>query len=230
MPFSSPEFHGCYCGCVLRGYDVGAVRERPIPVTFIDTFQEYRVSNLWCWYRLTLALIASYLFLSEIGIVPSICAEVLESLVSCEPNIVQPSVNDQPKCPPHLKVKKKSFTIYSTNAGNSDWEFPFRFSECVPFNLLPQETAISVEAHTVGMARGLLRKLRYVSMEHKFPFVTSQPAKRDYLFRISVSPRHFPLGRPKKWWSIYIATGISGVFKNGKQPETLVIGRKYDYE
>ena len=106
MPFSSPEFHGCYCGCVLRGYDVGAVRERPIPVTFIDTFQEYRVSNLWCWYRLTLALIASYLFLSEIGIVPSICAEVLESLVSCEPNIVQPSVNDQPKCPPHLKVKK----------------------------------------------------------------------------------------------------------------------------
>ena len=64
------------------------------------------------------------------------------------------------------------------------------------------------------MAKGLLRKLRYVQMEHKFPFGTSQPAKRDYLFRNS----------------IYIATGISGDFENVKQPQTLVIGRKYDYE
>ena len=42
--------------------------------------------------------------------------------------------------------------------------------------------------------------------------------KRDYLFRISVSPGNFPVGRAKKTFTIYIPTGISGNFVvNGKQ-------------
>ena len=54
-------------------------------------------------------------------------------------------------------------------------------------------------------------------MVNEFPFGTSQSGKRDYLFRISVCPGNFPVGRTKKTFTIYIPTEISDVV-NGKQP------------
>ena len=42
-------------------------------------------------------------------------------------------------------------------------------------------------------------------MVNEFPFRTSQSGKRDSdLFRISVSPGNFPVGRTKKTFTIYI--------------------------
>ena len=56
-------------------------------------------------------------------------------------------------------------------------------------------------------------------MVNEFPFGTSQSGKRDYVFRISVCPGNFPVGRTKISFTIYILTGISGNFVvNGKQP------------
>ena len=46
-------------------------------------------------------------------------------------------------------------------------------------------------------------------MVNEFPFGTSQSGKRDYLFRISICPGNFPVGRTKKTFIIYIPTGIS---------------------
>ena len=39
-----------------------------------------------------------------------------------------------------------------------------------------------------------------------------QPGKQDYLFRSSTFSGNFPVGRTKKSCSIYIPTGISGIF------------------
>ena len=47
----------------------------------------------------------------------------------------------------------------------------------------------------------------------KFP-----PGKRDYLFRSSTFSGNFPVGRTKKSCSIYIPTGISGIFGKWKTP------------
>jgi len=44
----------------------------------------------------------------------------------------------------------------------------------------------------------------------KIPNGTSQPGSRDFLFKISVCPGNFPVGRTKKSFTIYIPTGISG--------------------
>ena len=50
-------------------------------------------------------------------------------------------------------------------------------------------------------------KLKKLVNGKQFPFETSQSGKRDYLFRISVCPGNFPVGR-----TIYIPTGIfSGI-------------------
>lgn len=189
-------------------------QERPIPVAVIDTFQGYRVSNLWWWYRLILALIVSYLFLGEIGIVPSICAKVLESYVSCEPNIVQPSVYDQPKCPPNLKVKKKkiiiinqrSFIICQKNAGISIRDFCS--GRTCSFYVLPQETAISVEAHTVDGQRPVTKVALRVN------------GTQISIWYIPTGKTGLPLQKFRFHWDDPFTS----------QPQALVIGRKYDYE
>ena len=49
-------------------------------------------------------------------------------------------------------------------------------------------------------------------MEHEFPLGIFHPEKQDYLFRCSVAPGNFPLGRPKKSCSIYFRTGFPGKF------------------
>ena len=49
-------------------------------------------------------------------------------------------------------------------------------------------------------------------MEHEFPLRIFHPEKQDYLFRCSVAPGNFPLGRPKKSCSIYVRTGFAGKF------------------
>ena len=49
-------------------------------------------------------------------------------------------------------------------------------------------------------------------MKHEFPFGIFHPGKQDYLFRCSVSPGNFPLGRSKKSRSIYFPTGFPGKF------------------
>ena len=54
-------------------------------------------------------------------------------------------------------------------------------------------------------------------MVNEFPFRTSQSGKRDYVFRISVCPENFPVGRTQKKFTIYIPTEISDVV-DGKQP------------
>ena len=51
-----------------------------------------------------------------------------------------------------------------------------------------------------------------MKMEHEFPFGIFRPEKQDYLFRCSVAPGNFPLGRPKKSCSIYFRTGFPGKF------------------
>ena len=48
----------------------------------------------------------------------------------------------------------------------------------------------------------------FEEMEHEFPFGTFHPEKQDYLFRCSVAPGNFPLGRPKTSCSIYLPTGF----------------------
>ena len=52
----------------------------------------------------------------------------------------------------------------------------------------------------------------FEEMEHEFPFGIFRPEKQDYLFRCSVAPGNFPLGRPKKLCSIYFRTGFPGKF------------------
>ena len=73
---------------------------------------------------------------------------------------------------------------------------------------------------------GLSRHASRLDSSYKmnFQFGTSEPRKqRDYLFRISVCPGNFPVGRTKKRLPcIYIPRGISANFRefvvNGKQP------------
>ena len=52
----------------------------------------------------------------------------------------------------------------------------------------------------------------FEGMEHEFPFGIFHPEKQDYLFRFSVAPGHFPLGRSKKSCFIYFPTGFPGKF------------------
>ena len=52
----------------------------------------------------------------------------------------------------------------------------------------------------------------FEEMKHEFPFGIFHPEKQDYLFRCSVSPGNFPLGRPKKSRFIYFPTGFPGKF------------------
>ena len=49
-------------------------------------------------------------------------------------------------------------------------------------------------------------------MDHEFPIGIFHLEKQDYLFRCSVAPGNFPLGRPKKSCSIYSRTGFPGKF------------------
>ena len=53
-------------------------------------------------------------------------------------------------------------------------------------------------------------------MEHKFSIGKFPPGKRDYLFRYSVYSGKFPVERTKESCSIYIPTGISGIFGKWK--------------
>ena len=52
----------------------------------------------------------------------------------------------------------------------------------------------------------------FEKMEHKFPFGIFHSEKQDYLFRCSVAPGNFLLGRTKKSCFIHFPTGIPGKF------------------
>ena len=48
----------------------------------------------------------------------------------------------------------------------------------------------------------------FEEMEHELLFGVFHREKQDYLFRCSVAPGYFPLGRPKRSCSIYFPTGF----------------------
>lgn len=115
---------------------------------------------------------------------------------------MQPSVYDQPKCPPNLKVKKKkiiiinqrSFIICQKNAGISIRDFCS--GRTCSFYVLPQETAISVEAHTVDGQRPVTKvALRVNGTQISIWYIPTGKTGT------TSSEIPFPLGR-----SIYIAT------------------------
>ena len=66
--------------------------------------------------------------------------------------------------------------------------------------------------HHLLKVSGLSRHASRLDSSYKMKFGTSEPGKqRDYLFRISVCPGNFPVGRTKKRLPcIYIPRGISG--------------------
>ena len=55
-------------------------------------------------------------------------------------------------------------------------------------------------------------KYGFEEMDPEFPIGIFHAEKQDYLFRCSVAPGNFPLGRPKKSCSIYFRTGFPGKF------------------
>jgi len=63
-----------------------------------------------------------------------------------------------------------------------------------------------------GESLKLVSKMRFEQMEREFPFGTFHLEKQDYLFRCSVAPGNFPLEQPRKSFTIYFPTGISGKF------------------
>ena len=66
-------------------------------------------------------------------------------------------------------------------------------------NFVP-ELAFNIYTNQSHLPENGREGLKLVS---KFPFGIFHPEKQDYLFRCSVAPGNFPLGRPKKWCSIY---------------------------
>ena len=62
-------------------------------------------------------------------------------------------------------------------------------------------------------------------MINEFPFGTSQQGKRDYLFRISVCCKNFPVGRTKKRFHLHPIRNFREFVVNGKQPQFFVINR-----
>ena len=56
-------------------------------------------------------------------------------------------------------------------------------------------------------------------MVNEFPFGTSQPGKRDYLFRVSVCPREFSSGtNQKNVYHLHLNRNLLEFVVNGKQP------------
>ena len=58
----------------------------------------------------------------------------------------------------------------------------------------------------------LVIKTRNLKMEHKFPLGSFHREKRDDFFTNSVYSGEFPMERAKTSCSVYIPTGISGIF------------------
>ena len=71
-------------------------------------------------------------------------------------------------------------------------------------------------------------------MENEFPFGTSQPGKRDYLFRISLYPGNFRVGQTKKNvyhlhpnrnYREFVVNGIQPIFVSEKK--ALIGGKRH---
>ena len=68
----------------------------------------------------------------------------------------------------------------------------------------------------------LVRNSRNLLFVNEFPLGTSQSGKRDYLFRISVCPGKFPVGRTKKnVYHLHPDRNFREFVVNGKQPKAV---------
>ena len=112
------------------------------------------------------------------------------------------------------RLSQRLFTIYMGNRsvyGLGKWYAKFRtgkFSSGIAF------TICTDQFHLTENGREGLKLVSKMAeeMEHEFPLGIFHPEKQDYLFRCSVAPGNFPLGRPKKSCSIYFRTGFPGKF------------------
>ena len=88
----------------------------------------------------------------------------------------------------------------------SKWFAKFRTGEFRPGIAITISTISTDQLRPRRPETGI--KDGFEEMDHESPFGIFHPDKQDYLFRCFVAPGNFPLGEPKKWWSIYFRTGF----------------------
>ena len=105
-------------------------------------------------------------------------------------------------------------------SGNFGWEFPFgkNVTGCLTFT---QNFRIDAQRLTRGMAEGDKKsetRTKYVKRVNGTLNGTSHTEKYDYLFRISLRPRNFPMELAKRLRStIHLNQNFREILVNGKQ-------------